>query len=135
MVFKPGKSGNPAGRPPLPAEIRAIKVMSPAYVKRVISQLLLMHKTPAQLEAWSKIPVESGGPTNLEMIVLSIIMKAGVDGDHNKLSFLLDRTIGKVVEKRDVQLQAVRYVTEVRADGALMQEVVKEALGEVDNEP
>ena len=129
--FKPGQSGNPKGRPPLPAEIRAIKSLSPQYVKKIISKLALMDRE--QMMEWIQKPLIKGGPTNIELMVASIITKAVTDGDQGKLNFLLDRTIGKVVENRNVQFQPVQYVTTVRADGALMQEVIKEALGEVED--
>ena len=78
--------------------------------------------------AWLNTPLVAGGPNNLEIMVASIIVKATADGDASKLSFLLDRSIGKVVEERKVEITPVKYVTTVRGDGALMQDVVKEAL-------
>lgn len=120
--FVKGISANPAGRPPMPKELREVKDMTPSFVKKVIAKLAQM--TREEMDAW----VNSGSLNNLERMVASIIVKATSEGDHNKLSFLLDRTIGKVVEQRKVEIQAVRYVTKVSGDGALLQEVVKEEL-------
>lgn len=129
--WRRGESGNPAGRPCLPAEIRAIKKLSPAYVRQVIAKLARMDRE--QMVNWLQTPLKLGGPNNLELMVASIIVKATTDGDHTKLNFLLDRSIGKVVEERKVQLEQVRYRTTIRADGALMQEVLREAVGEDDD--
>lgn len=133
--FKPGQSGNPRGSLPQSAEMKAIKALSPGYVKKIISKLAQME--PQALMAWVELSV--AGQTvepmnNLEMMLASIINKAVTDGDQGKLNFLLDRTIGKVVENRNVTLQPVKYITTVREDGALMQEVIAEALGETDGE-
>jgi len=132
--FKPGESGNPKGRLPMSPELRAIKALSPGYVKKIISKLTQMD--PKTLMAWVELSV--AGQTvepmnNLEMMLASIINKAVSEGDQGKLNFLLDRTIGKVVENRNVTLQPVKYITTVREDGALMQEVIAESLGETDD--
>lgn len=126
--WKPGESGNPKGRPPLPPDVRAIQNLSPAYVKRVIAKLARMDRD--ELKEWLENPDRTAKPNNLEMMLASIIVKATAEGDHSKLSFLLDRSIGKVIEERKVQVQPVKYITKVRADGALLQEVVFEALEE-----
>lgn len=128
MVFKPGQSGNPNGRPRLPQALRDIQKISPAYVKGIIAKLSRMSRD--EMGEWLQTPINLGGPNNMEMMVASIIHKAIVDGDHTKLNFLLDRTIGKVVEEKKVQIEAVTYKTTVRDDGALLQEVVAEALGD-----
>jgi hypothetical protein len=131
--FKPGYSGNIAGKPALSPELRMVRDLTPNYVKKIISKLALMDR--ASLMAWLEKPGEEAGPNNLEMVVASILVKATQDGDHSKLNFLLDRTIGKVVEQKIVTLQPVEYITAVRPDGALIQSVVNEALGEEDGEP
>ena len=127
--FQKGQSGNPKGRPPMPPELREIKKLSPGYIKVLIAKLSRM--TPDQMMEWMKGEgAERDKPNNLEVMLASIIHKAVVDGDHAKLNFLLDRTIGKVVEEKKVQIQPVKYITKVSEDGALLQEVVQEAIDE-----
>ena len=118
--WQPGQSGNSKGRPALPAELHAIKKLTPAYIKAVIAKLAQM--TPQEMMSY----VEGGSGNNMEYMVASIIMKATTDGDHNKLNFLLDRTIGKVVEQHKVTLEPVTYKTTITPDGNLFQEVISE---------
>ena len=127
--FKKGESGNPKGRPPMPAEMREIKKLSPQYLKTIIAKLSRM--TPEEMMTWVKEPEDrTDVPNNMEVMIASIIHKAITDGDHNKLNFLLDRTIGKVVEEKKVQIQPVKYITKVSEDGGLLQEVIQEAIDE-----
>ena len=126
--FRPGNPGGP-GRPALPAELAAIKKLTPSYIRMVIAKLARM--TQQEMVTY----LQTSSANNMELMVASIIVKATQEGDHSKLNFLLDRSIGKVVEERRVQLEPVVYKTTVRGDGALVQEVVAEALGdEIKNE-
>lgn len=130
--FKPGQSGNPEGMKPMPPELKAIKALSPQRVKLIISKLAQMH--PKEMMAQVKMTMmpdtepQPGDLNNIEMMIASVISRALTDGDASKLNFLLDRCIGKVVEQKILTLQPVRYVTTVRADGVLLQDVVNEAL-------
>jgi hypothetical protein len=92
-------------------------------VELIISKLAGM--TPQELMAY----VESGTLTTLESMFASIFMRAVEHGDHNRGEFLLNRSIGRVVENKHVVLEAVTYKTSVDGDGALVQEVIK---GELD---
>lgn len=38
--FKPGQSGNPGGRPPLPPEIKHVREMARAYTEQAIAALV-----------------------------------------------------------------------------------------------
>lgn len=127
--WKPGQSGNQKGRPPLPPEYRAIKEVSPQHVRRAISKMLQM--TRADLDEYMKLDSSADGPNALECAIGAILIQAIANADHSKLGFLLDRSIGKVVEERKFHLEPVVYKTTVRGDGALVQEVVCEALGEL----
>lgn len=128
--WRPGQSGNPAGVPRLPPEMKAISKLTPSYVKAIIAKLSRMSRD--ELMSY----LESGQVPTLELAVASILMKSVADGDPTRLNFLLDRSVGKVVEERRVQIQPVVYRTTVRADGALLQEVIQEELaGDAEEEP
>lgn len=150
--WTPGVSGNPtgagAGRPPMPEELRKIKALTQGQVKRAISRLLTMPREELerilraakeqqenpQLRLEAKDQQALASLNNLEWMIAAVIMKGMTEGDHGRLNFLLDRTIGKVVEERRVQLEPVTYKTTVRGDGALVQEVIRESLGEDDGD-
>jgi hypothetical protein len=122
--FKPGQSGNPKGGNSLPAEIKALKKLSPGYIKGIISKIALMPREQLMLY------LQNPDIPQIELTVASILVKATTEGDHAKLSFLLDRSVGRVVEQKTVTLRPVEYVTTIRGDGGLVQEVIAEALGE-----
>lgn len=125
--FVPGQSGNPKGGNSLPPEIKALKKLTPGYIKGIISKIALMPRE--QLMVYLQDP----GIAQIELTVASILVKATSDGDSAKLQFLLDRSIGKVTEQRTVTLQPVEYITKTRPDGALVRSVINEALGEDDD--
>jgi len=124
MVFKKGESGNLKGRPPQLKEYKDIKKLTPSYVKMVISKLARMSRD--EFIEFQRTPAELGGPNLIEMTIGSILMKAVETGDHGRLNFLLDRSVGKVVEERNVTLRPVTYTTSIRGDGSLLQAVLDE---------
>lgn len=122
--FKPGVSGNPKGRPPIRGDLAKVALMTVDDTKRLLQKL--MDKTEVEL---LKL-VENPKTPVMELMVIRIIQKAISDGDQARLNFLFDRTIGKVLDKKEIELRPVVYRTAVRADGSLLQEVLEE--GEVE---
>ena len=89
--FKPGQSGNPSGKPPLPpAMIQARK-----HNQKKVAELLnsLVNMTDAELEK----AAGSDSP-QLEQMVGAAFKKAK-QGEYSALNFILDRLIGRVTEK------------------------------------
>lgn len=124
MVFKKGESGNKKGRPPQLKEYKEVKKLTPSYVKMVISKLARMSRD--EFIEFQRTPAELGGPNLMEMTIGSILMKAVETGDHSRLDFLLNRSIGKTVEERNVTVRPVTYTTSIRGDGSLLQSVLSE---------
>jgi len=126
--FVPGVSGNPNGRPKQPPEIRAIKSLSPEYVKKIISKFSQMSKE--EMGTFLRLgPDDPGGPNMMEIMIGSIVAKAAQDGDYTRLNFLLDRSIGRVKETIDVSLAPrINYQSTMEADGRMLQELVKEEI-------
>lgn len=91
--FAPGQSGNPNGRPPLPAEIKEARKFNKLEVERVFDKFLGLSE--AELE---KRLTDPETPM-LEKIVGKIMIEAAKNGDHVKLDFVLNRTIGKVKDQ------------------------------------
>jgi len=91
--FKPGETGNPNGRPPVPYEIRELRKHNRLEVEETFSKYLRM--TAKELEEAAKSPYTSA----LDGMVIAVIMKAVQNGDQWRLNFLLDRVIGKVPDR------------------------------------
>lgn len=118
--FKPGISGNPKGRPRIREDLKKIELMSGTDVARLLQKMLNMRTQELQGM------VDDPDTPAMELVVAKIIHKAMVEGDQARLNFLFDRTIGKVIEKKEVEVKPVIYRTNVRPDGALLQEVIEE---------
>lgn len=84
MKFQPGQSGNPSGRPK--------GVLTALVVQQCLSRFWMM--SPAELEALLADPATKMG----DRIVAQVMKRAEKDGDYNRLSFLLDRMIGRPKE-------------------------------------
>ncbi len=118
--FKPGKSGNPNGRPKIRADLKKVKLMSSEDAARLLQKIMNMNTREIQAM------VEDEQTPAMEMMIARIITKAINEGDPARLNFLFDRTIGKVMERREIELKPIIYRTAVNADGALIQEVIEE---------
>ena len=121
--FLPGVSGNPSGRPKIPGreDLKQIQLMSKTDVKKIFQKYL--DKTLEELQFLAQNPMNI---TALDVLVIKVIEKALVDGDHHRFDFLINRTVGKVAEDKGGEVIPVVYKTSVRGDGALIQEVLSE---------
>lgn len=91
--FPKGVSGNPAGRKPFSEDLKRVKEIDAREFKRRASKYLRM--TVSELNV-----IETDTNTEaIDLIIISIIQKAGRSGDWMRMNFLLDRLIGKVSEK------------------------------------
>lgn len=127
--FPPGVSGNPKGRPKTRGDLAQVRLLKESEAKRMIQKQLDM--TPQELKAM----VEDPETPAMELMIARIIDKALNEGDTARLNFLFDRTIGKVIEKREVEVRPVTYKTTVNpVDGTLIQEALEEDKGNLENE-
>ena len=79
--FKPGQSGNPGGRPKAKITIDLLK--------EIVEKLFLMNREQLQQV------ITDAKTTTIELQFVSIMARAAKDGDYSRLSFILDRIIGK----------------------------------------
>lgn len=82
--FVKGQSGNPGGMPK--------GIVSHAQVKAIVGRFWALNRT--ELQAIVDNPKSSMG----EIAVAAVLVKAANDGDYSRLSFLLDRMVGKVTD-------------------------------------
>lgn len=98
--FQKGQSGNPGGRPKLPPELKAIKELTVEEVKRIFAKYARMSIPEIEKCALSQdLPI-------FELVVASGLRRAFTYGDYKRLNFILDRTIGRIVDKTEVNLPA-----------------------------
>lgn len=87
--WKPGQSGNPGGRPKLPAALRAVKEFTSEEIRRLISKYMRLSK--GELSKVINDKAVSDGLPMFEAMVCSILVNAYKTGDFSKLDFLLNR--------------------------------------------
>lgn len=88
--FKPGESGNPNGRPPVPDDLREARTVNQHEFERVANLYLFM-KRPELMKA-----AEQADLPMLDTMVVALMVAIVNTGDYKRLNFLLERTIGKV---------------------------------------
>lgn len=104
---------NPAGRPPFPPELKAVRKLSPALVAGMISRYARM--TKGEIEA----VIEDRTTRSIDLTICKILLKSVEDGDYSRLNFLLDRSIGKVKESVEISIPKPTIIE--RLDGSQMQ--------------
>lgn len=118
--WQPGQSGNPGGRSRLSEELRQIKALSQPEVARFIAKYARM--TQADVE---KVVLNKKMPM-LEACIASVFAKCVELGDFTRLSFLLDRAIGKIpVAVEDDEDRAARKMIEDLSDEELFRLVAE----------
>lgn len=95
-AYKKGVSGNPNGRPRMPQDLRNVKKLKEDEFKAIVS--LYAHMTKNELLD----VIQDPATPVLHLSVCSILSKVVKEGDHARLDFLLNRTIGKVKETKEI---------------------------------
>ena len=97
--YKPGESGNPAGRPKcqVAADIQVLQELSRGFVETKIAAA--MQRTINELVEVYKDPDSQ----SIDVAISSIMLKSA-KGDYKALNFLFDRVIGKVADKIEMNL-------------------------------
>lgn len=100
-MFKKGQSGNPNGRPKFPLEVQVAKAFNRNVVELALAKYLSL-----PIGELKKLKDDPTLPSH-DQIVISIIISSILFGDAGRYSFLLDRLIGKVPEKIDIEVSGV----------------------------
>lgn len=106
---KGNKAAVGKGRPPAPPDLKGVTYLTQDHVKRQVAVFL---ETP--LEDIKRI-ADDHRETSLRSLVAKIILNAFVEGDQQRLNFLLDRCVGKVKEERDVNVRVTQLPTREEA--------------------
>lgn len=109
--WKPGQSGNPEGRTKLPEDIRTAKKLNKIELERLLNLYLTLSDDEIKLR------LADNSTPQLEKMIASIVTKAVDQGDQQRLTFLLDRLVGKVKDEVDVNLIPRPVIIE-RHDGS-----------------
>ena len=97
MTFVKGQSGNPKGCPPASDDIQVLKALSRAFVETKIAAA--MQRTVQEL-----VDIYTNPKSQSIDVAMSSIMLKSAKGDYKAFNFLLDRVIGRVVEKIDMKV-------------------------------
>ena len=96
-MFKKGQSGNPRGRKPTPDFVKVVQQYSREFIECKIAEF--MQRSMEDIKLISKNPNAQAIDAFLARIFLMGISL----GDHQRLNFLFDRTIGKVPSTLSLQ--------------------------------
>lgn len=88
--FAKGKSGNPSGRPPLPAELKALRSVTNESIKDIMDLVL-----DRNIEEVKKIAESKKEPT-LKVWLAKGVVVAAATGNMGALDPILNRILGKV---------------------------------------
>lgn len=91
------QSGNSfgKGRPKLPEDLLAVRLLNSSEIKRIISKYLDM--TP---ETLGELSQNANQTKAIDLIIIRFISDA-LKGDHYKAEWLMQRSIGKVTEQTE----------------------------------
>ena len=107
--FKPGKSGNPGGKPKVPNDLKEARKLNQIELERTVNRYLF-----ADRETLQKAIKNPSTPV-MELMVASIMAQAIRLGDQQRLEFILSRLIGKV--KDQIEVTAVKPYVINNLDG------------------
>lgn len=91
--FEPGKSGNPRGSSEIARQLGDVKHLNKLKVAEILNRFMTMSLDEVMLFANNK-----SNPA-VEVLVASIIVFGIKHGDQSRLTFLLDRLLGKPKEE------------------------------------
>lgn len=114
MAFQKGKSGNEAGRPRLPPDVKSIRELNKVSFARLANHLLQM-----KLEDLVALSKDREAPVLLLMIARTMI-SAIEEQNERKLAFICDRLMGKPpiqisaeIEEVSTHAKIVRMIREI----------------------
>lgn len=99
-IYKKGQSGNPKGGPRMVLGNRTVRNLNRVEFERICSEYLYL--TKAQFTK----KINDAEVPMIEHLVASLIYKSVYDADPGRINLLLDRLLGKVVDRHKVEVDA-----------------------------
>lgn len=119
--WKPGQSGNPSGKPKLPAELRAIQSLTRPEICKLVSKYGRMNRDELDTaKADPRLAI-------IDACFITVYEKILQYGDPARLMFLLDQAMGKINPARDDEEARARKEIQDMSDQELIR-VVEENL-------
>jgi hypothetical protein len=123
--FAKGQSGNPTGKVPVDPRVKEIKKFTAEELEQLIS--VLLEAGPDELE---RIDADPTAPM-IKKIMASILTRTQMTGSMQQLDMVLNRLIGKVKERMEVEIRRPRILVRRNGDEVIFgSEPVKEIDGE-----
>lgn len=88
--FQPGQSGNPAGRPPLPPDLKAARELNKLEMTRIVNDVLF--KSVAELE----LLLENSSIPASQAMVISLILTQIKMGCPTRAEAIWSRLLGRI---------------------------------------
>lgn len=100
-MFKPGQSGNPSGKPKMPEELQKANKLSAKKFIEYVNRYINMDREDI------KEDMKRPEATMLELLVAGMISRAVSQQDPVRANFILDRTIGKVIDRMQIDVEVI----------------------------
>lgn len=110
--FKKGQSGNPAGKAKMPEELQKANKLSAKKFIEYVNRYINMDREEI------KEDMKRPQATMLELLVGGMISRAVSQQDPVRANFILDRTIGKVIDKMEIEIVVPKPTIIQRHDGS-----------------
>lgn len=107
--FLPGVVTNPNGRPKKPEDIRILETLTRTQVQHLMLKYLQIPLGEIQFINKTKLPL-------LEAILLKLLEKAMLGGDHVRLNWVLEQIFGKLPDKIDATIHGDMNINQIIAD-------------------
>lgn len=104
--FQKGQSGNPAGRTPIPEDVKAARKLTSVEFDRAVGRLLFVSR-----ERLEEIANDETEPV-LDSLVARILLKGIKDSSKSELNYFVERALGKVPEGLNVSGNLNSSITE-----------------------
>ncbi len=99
-LFKPGESGNPDGRPPMPPAVKALRKLTVEKLEEIADLILDGNRT--QLTAIAASHTDSA----IRVAYARAALNAMAKGELDTLELILARLVGKVKERMEASVDA-----------------------------